>query len=99
MGSNVMNGASAGRWDGTERRSAWKCREWAALGSEDRESAELKLSPVVDAFGTVIAMGFGVSVFYATGLAESEAGWFRSLLGFATVFWMVCMVRFGLSRQ
>lgn len=99
MKSDVMDGASLGTWDGIERRKAWNCQNCVVLSGEHNARAERKAgtSQVLEVLGTVAGVCLGVAVFYATGLAESDAGWFRNLLGFATVFWMVSMVRLGLS--
>lgn len=96
---NVMDGTSTRTWNGMERRNAWDCRDCAAISNKDEARADREVSLVVDVLGTTVAIGLGVAVFYATGLANSEPGWVRSLIGFATVFWTVGMVRLGLRGE
>ena len=51
----------------------------------------------VENLGSMAAVGLGLAVFYATGLAEAESGWFKALLGTGTVLWMTWIVRLGMS--
>jgi len=102
MESGAIGNGSAETWDGVERRRVWNCDTCAFIAkklSARIEGGETNGSMLVDVLGTAAGIGLGLAVFYAIGLADAESLSVRALLGSVTVFWMVGMVRLGLSAK
>jgi hypothetical protein len=93
--------SSAHAWDGVERRKAWNCEVCAAFSKKVKEAGRSRdlhgaIGLAVYILSTVVAVGLGFLVFSATGLADAESGILKTVLGTATILWMVGMVRLGL---
>lgn len=107
MVSSTYESSGVTSWEGEERDNSFDCSTCTIFARKIREARESRESRILkgaidltkDVVGTTAAIGLGLLVFNATGLAEAESGLLKVLLGTGTVLWMVVMVRLGLLGE